>query len=795
MRWSSVLSSALLVAGASAFPHHSHKNPTPSPSASSSVAVSIPSAAPLIAAGAAATPSYWLADITHQGNAPFAASGYTVFRNVRDYGAAGDGVTDDTAAIQRAISDGNRTGPSSNTTTTITPAIVYFPAGTYVISSPIIDYYFTQLVGNPNSPAVLQATAGFTGIGLIDGDQYQSSGKEGWMSTNVFLRQIRNLVIDMTKIPGTTAATGIHWPTSQATSLQNVVVNLNADEGTQHTGIFIEDGSAGFIGDVIVNGGLQGFNIGNQQYTMRNVTVNNAVTGITQLWNWGWTYIGLTLNNCQTGIRFAGSSDAQVVGGVNIIDSTITNVKTFVNTTWTPTANPAGAGNLILENVVLDTVPTAVAGTGTVYLEGGSTTIANYGQGHEYTPTGPATLSGTYAAASRPTGLLASGTSNYYTKSKPQYESYTTNQVVSIRSAGAAGDGTTDDTDAINSALKSAASSGSLVFFDYGVYLVSDTIYFPPGSKVVGESYPIIAGSGGKFSDASKPYPVVQVGKSGDTGTIEWSDMRVGTIGGTAGAILIEWNLAGDLGSGAWDVHSQIGGWEGSKLQLSQCPTTAAVSTECEAAFLNVHITSDASNVYLENNWFWTADHDIEDPANTQISVYTGRGVLVEGSNIEMWGTGAEHHGLYQFQFNGASNVVGGYFQTETPYYQPKPDATSGPYQSITTTPWSDPDFSTCLKGNCDALGLHITDSTAITMYGVGLYSFFNDYSTTCSNNGNGENCQSEIFRVDGTVSGLNVYGYQTVGTTNMITINGTSAALYSDNLSVYPDSIALFSY
>jgi glucan 1,3-beta-glucosidase len=89
MRWSSVLSSALLVAGASAFPHHTHKKPTPSPSASSSVAVSTPSAAPIKAAAAATDPSYWLADITHQGNAPFAESGYVVFRNVMDYGATG----------------------------------------------------------------------------------------------------------------------------------------------------------------------------------------------------------------------------------------------------------------------------------------------------------------------------------------------------------------------------------------------------------------------------------------------------------------------------------------------------------------------------------------------------------------------------------------------------------------------------------------------------------------------------------------------------------------------------------
>jgi hypothetical protein len=86
MRWSSVLSCALLVTGASASPKHTHKKPTVSPSASSSVAVSTPSTAPI---KAATDPPYWLANIKHQGNAPFAASGYAVFRNVKDYGAVG----------------------------------------------------------------------------------------------------------------------------------------------------------------------------------------------------------------------------------------------------------------------------------------------------------------------------------------------------------------------------------------------------------------------------------------------------------------------------------------------------------------------------------------------------------------------------------------------------------------------------------------------------------------------------------------------------------------------------------
>jgi glucan 1,3-beta-glucosidase len=84
--------------------------------------------------------------MNHQGKAAFNTDqAYKVFRNVKEYGAKGDGHTDDTAAINKAISDGNRCEPLKCQSSTTTLAVVYFPSGKYLISSPLIDYYYTQV--------------------------------------------------------------------------------------------------------------------------------------------------------------------------------------------------------------------------------------------------------------------------------------------------------------------------------------------------------------------------------------------------------------------------------------------------------------------------------------------------------------------------------------------------------------------------------------------------------------------------------------------------------------------------
>ncbi|CAD0026906.1 unnamed protein product [Aureobasidium pullulans] len=69
---------------------------------------------------------------------PYAPSGYKFFRDVTEYGAVGDGITDDTAAINKAVSDGDRCGEGCGSTSVL-GALVYFPPGTYLVTTPIIQ--------------------------------------------------------------------------------------------------------------------------------------------------------------------------------------------------------------------------------------------------------------------------------------------------------------------------------------------------------------------------------------------------------------------------------------------------------------------------------------------------------------------------------------------------------------------------------------------------------------------------------------------------------------------------------
>lgn len=49
------------------------------------------------------------------------------------------------------------------------------------------------------------------------------------------------------------------------------------------------------------------------------------------------------------------------------------------------------------------------------------------------------------------------------------------------------------------------------------------------------------------------------------------------------------------------------------------------------------------------------------------------------------------------------------------------------------------------------------------------------------------------MIDLEGTLTNVNIYCLSTVGTVAMISEAGNSLAVYSDNVNVYPDNIALF--
>ena len=136
-----------------------------------------------------------------------------------------------------------------------------------------------------------------------------------------------------------------------------------------------------------------------------------------------------------------------------------------------------------------------------------------------------------------------------------------------------------------------------------------------------------------------------------------------------------------------------------------------------------LHLTPQSS-AYLENVWAWTADHDMDNANQTQISVYAGRGVLVESQGPTwLYGTASEHQVLYQYQVSQAIDLYMGMIQTETPYFQPSPLAptpfTSGLFPN-------DPTFTDCPANstNCAmSWALRIIDSTSVYSMGSGKTS------------------------------------------------------------------------
>lgn len=545
--------------------------------------------------------TYWYEKINHNGISPFIPNGYywPVHRNVKtSYGAKGDGLTDDSSALQNAINAGNNVAGRNTHSwgTTNQPAVVYIPSGTYIITRPLQLYVGTVVLGNPLNPPIIKAASSFEGDALIIGKD------PGYGSTDNFFIWIKNIVLNSQSMPRERVITLLDWSISQATQLANVLFDMPYDS-TGHTGLAMpQHGSPLMINDCSFRGGNVGIALNTQQYHFKGLSFDGCTTGIRILGGFDYVIQGCSFSFCTVGI----DASSVNIGFLAVIDSTANYVDTLVSSVGSTT----GADSLVLENVKVENSQSTVHAAGIKVLDGSVGAEEAWVWGRVYRKDNSQAQTGTRYGTFRPRELVGDGGA-FKTMKQPTYKEYGTEQFVNIKDAEGypvAGDGVNDDTKNLQ-AIINASAGCNILFFPHGTYLVTDTLYFPPGSRVHGEGWSVISASGSKFTDEESPQPLIRVGNAGEVGIAQFSDMVFSVAEVLPGCKLVEVNMAGrEAGDvGFWNTHVRIGGAVGSTTQ-TECDGSPA---DCKAAFMMVHLTP-SSSAYIENMWLWTADHDLD---------------------------------------------------------------------------------------------------------------------------------------------------------------------------------------
>ncbi|OJD33323.1 exo-beta-protein [Diplodia corticola] len=744
------LLSVALVFGLSAAAPYPLYNETSGPSASVNSSAFNSTRPPYLAACSPLTvdnpTTYWLEDITHNGLSSYLSAGlgdYSTFRNVvKDFGADKSGKTDASVAIQNAINAGPTNGPPRSQKdngygSTGQPAVVYLPAGTYLLNTPLQFFIGTMFVGDPIDPPVLKVASNFSDSHAI----YAKDPRYG--GTINFYVGLKNVVLDSTAVSANQSITLLDWTVSQATQITNVVFNM-PNNTVSHIGMRIGEWPGGdgynsnlLINDLTFNGGYIGIWASGQQWLFKGIKFNGCRIGA-QLGGHDIVLTGSTFEYCGMGVN---ASD--IGGSFVVIDTSTTNIGTFIHSV--DTYKPNG---IVLENIQHD--GTTVELNGQVLLSGNvedtwfrGNAYPTPGSGaHSWIPDGQ-------AGKTPRTSALLDGT-NYVAIAPPTYKEYSVDKFINIKAVDGLpvyGDGETDDTENINAILAQYAGC-SIIYWPAGTYIVTDTITIPVGTRIFGDAFgTAISANGSNFWNPDEPRAMVKVGNSGDVGVAQISDMLFTVADVLQGCKLVEINMAGDAPGdvGLWNTHFRIGGANGSKVQTN----CLASPEQCKAAWGLLHLTN-TSSAYIENMWGWTADHDLDGPYGEQ-TIAVGRGALVEATQgTWLVGTGMEHNTLYQYNFWNARNVYAAMQQSETPYWQGPNGSAAAPYPWQDNLIESDPDFAGC-DGDpyCGVAWLERMNqgTSDLFLYGGALWAFFNGgVGKACTEHG--DNCQQSAIEI-----------------------------------------------
>ena len=668
------------------------------------VLAALPSLAAGASAAAAADCSWWYEETAH-GSLP---GGGAVFVDaVRDAGAVGDGVTDDTAALLRAL-DANATGGGGSGLAR-SARVVYLRAGTYLVRDTLTVWFWTQLVGNPlpgcASTLLLAASApGFgdkSGLAMkpvvaANGGFNSTPAPGSWQvvertrgghANDLFYASVRDLSIVVSA--DNAGAVALYWPVAQQTAVRNVKIDLSASgaigldmegEGYAPAGgggaAFVPSiGGGGQIDSLTVSGGRYSMRLAGSQWTYTNIGLSGASEACVHSSGmiWSHTFVRLRVSQCPVGLALTGA-----IGAVLLVDSL-----------FGPTLGPSaivtdGKSAVVMQNVVLDVfsqqthflideelpapelccLKVGSWARGPVFLDGARADKNASGRLLPLPSRDAARDAGVPLLCPNPAtqvpnlcgGSAEDPDSGITLDYRP---SFAGRAVANARTDfGAVGDGVADDTDALRTAL---ARSNAVTFLPFGVYAVrAGELVLGCNATVVGEALSTIALFAGAApqlpSDAALLAMLASPADASCSATLV--DLSLSTLGpGNDGAVLLDHQSG--AGSYVADVTMRLAFSVGLKARLGHvggAPGTGAGQ--------------------LSNAWFWGMDHNLTDMGEMNCTAPTCadhrppgqvRGVSIGTRGpLFMLATNFEHSNASEYAIEaGAANVVGSVIQTE----------------------------------------------------------------------------------------------------------------------------------
>lgn len=415
-----------------------------------------------------------------------------------DFGAKGDGTTDDTSAIQQAIAS---TVHHPNTGA----RIIYFPAGTYLVSKPLVE---KDLKEQWDSLLTLQGENRATTIlKLSDNNpQYQNghapadvvtlasqhAGRFGG-GNQAFDNNIFDMTIDVGR--GNPGAVALNFMGNNYCALRNVVLQSSDPNYAGAIGLNMQRYAAGpcLMKNVVINGFDYGMKIANNEYSIT----------FEDLYLLHHKMYGIYNANNVLEIRHLVSQNS-VPAIVNKQDpGLITLLDSFLLDGDSKSAAIDNQGTLYLRNV-------KSSGYTSVMERTSGSTITEYDSGQAVSQFGSKGLS-----------------LNLPIEETPYFEDTNLANWKSVIAFGADPEGRKDSGAAIQAAIDSGATT---VYFPTGVYETSRTIFLRGKVRLIEGLNASLNPRGQIFQDPSNPAPLLQV----DSGAAEVivNHMRLGAFYG-----------------------------------------------------------------------------------------------------------------------------------------------------------------------------------------------------------------------------------------------------------------------